>query len=81
MEATNPFDADYDASGYRLETGMAEEDIDAITNEAVAPMSDAIVSVVFYSVPVLGAELPLIVIWLVAAAAIATRGVSGWRGI
>ena len=46
--------------------------IDAAINEALAPVSDAIVGVVFYSVPVLGADFPLIVMWLVIAAAIAT---------
>jgi AGCS family alanine or glycine:cation symporter len=46
--------------------------IDAFVNEAVAPVSDAVVAVIFYSVPVLGAEMPLIVLWLVVAAAIAT---------
>jgi AGCS family alanine or glycine:cation symporter len=51
---------------------MVEKGIDAIINEAVAPISDAIVSVIFYSVPVLGAQFPLIVLWLVVAAALAT---------
>ncbi len=46
--------------------------IDETINTYVAPVSNAIVSVVFYSVPVLGADLPLIVVWLVVAAAIAT---------
>jgi AGCS family alanine or glycine:cation symporter len=46
--------------------------IDAIINETVAPVSDVIVSIVFFSVPVLGADFPLIVLWLVVAAAIAT---------
>ena len=50
------------------ETGGIDETI----NTYVAPVSNAIVSVVFYSVPVLGADLPLIVVWLVVAAAIAT---------
>ncbi|MEM7025631.1 MAG: alanine:cation symporter family protein, partial [Pseudomonadota bacterium] len=46
--------------------------IDAAINEALAPVSDAIVSVIFYSVPILGADFPLIVMWLVIAAAVAT---------
>jgi alanine or glycine:cation symporter, AGCS family len=46
--------------------------IDEVINRAVAPVSDAIVAVIFYSVPVFGADLPLIVLWLVIAAAIAT---------
>ena len=49
-----------------------EPGIDAVINEAIAPISDAIVSVIFYSVPVFGTQFPLIVLWLVIAAAIAT---------
>jgi AGCS family alanine or glycine:cation symporter len=49
-----------------------EPGIDAVINEAVAPISNAIVSVIFYSVPVFGTQFPLIVLWLVIAAAIAT---------
>ncbi len=49
-----------------------ERGIDAAINEAVAPISNAIVSVIFYSVPVFGTQFPLIVLWLVVAAAIAT---------
>jgi alanine or glycine:cation symporter, AGCS family len=50
----------------------APRGIDAFVNEAVAPVSDVVVGIIFYSVPVLGAEMPLIVLWLVVAAAIAT---------
>jgi AGCS family alanine or glycine:cation symporter len=46
--------------------------VDEVINRLVAPVSDAIVAVIFFSVPVLGASLPLIVLWLVVAAAIAT---------
>ena len=46
--------------------------IDEAINAAVAPVSNAIVSVIFFSVPILGADMPLIVLWLVVAAAIAT---------
>ena len=49
-----------------------ERGIDAVINEAVAPVSNAIVGIVFYSVPVFGTDFPLIVLWLVIAAAIAT---------
>ena len=49
-----------------------ERSIDAVINEAVAPVSNAIVSVIFYSVPVFGTQFPLIVLWLVIAAVIAT---------
>ncbi|MCG8597304.1 MAG: alanine:cation symporter family protein [Kiloniellales bacterium] len=46
--------------------------IDTAINEAIAPISNVIVNIVFYSVPVFGADFPLIVMWLVIAAAIAT---------
>ena len=46
--------------------------VDDAINAAIAPISNAIVSVIFFSVPVLGAQLPLIVVWLVVAAAFAT---------
>jgi AGCS family alanine or glycine:cation symporter len=49
-----------------------ERSIDTVINEAVAPVSNAIVSVIFYSVPVFGVQFPLIVLWLVIAAVIAT---------
>jgi AGCS family alanine or glycine:cation symporter len=49
-----------------------EKGIDTVVNEAIAPISNAIVSVIFYSVPVFGTQFPLIVLWLVIAAAIAT---------
>ena len=49
-----------------------ERGIDTVINEAIAPVSNVIVSIVFYSVPVFGTQFPLIVMWLVIAAAIAT---------
>ena len=54
--------------------GWAQEGggIDEAINQAIAPVSNFIVSVIFYTVPVLGADMPLIVLWLVIAAAIAT---------
>ena len=42
--------------------------IDATINAVVAPLTEALSSFIFYSVPVAGAELPLIVAWLIAAA-------------
>jgi AGCS family alanine or glycine:cation symporter len=50
----------------------AESGIDEVVNAWVAPVSNVIAGIIFYSVPVAGAELPLIVLWLVVAAAIAT---------
>jgi len=49
-----------------------ERGIDTAINEAIAPISNVIVNIVFYSVPVFGVDFPLIVMWLVIAAAIAT---------
>ena len=46
--------------------------IDAFVNTMVQPVSDVVVGVIFYTVPLLGADMPLIVLWLVVAAAIAT---------
>ena len=46
--------------------------IDEWVNSAVAPVSNAVSSVIFYSVDVAGTEFPLIVGWLVVAAAIFT---------
>ena len=40
--------------------------IDQMIDDAMRPLTEAVASVVFYSVPVLGANLPLIVLWLVA---------------
>ena len=37
-----------------------ERGIDTVINEAVAPVSNAIVSVIFYSVPVFGTQFPVI---------------------
>lgn len=42
--------------------------IDAAIDAAVRPVSDAIREVVFYSVPIMGTDVPLIVAWLVAGA-------------
>ena len=50
----------------------AEAGFDAAINEALAPVSNVIVSTIFYTVPMFGADMPLIVLWLVIAAAIAT---------
>ena len=49
-----------------------ERGIDTAINEAIAPISNFIVGIIFYSVPIFGADFPLIVMWLVIAAAIAT---------
>lgn len=46
--------------------------IDAAINAAVAPVAEALSAFIFYSVEIGGAQLPLIVIWLIAAAAFFT---------
>ncbi|MGI8574771.1 MAG: alanine glycine permease, partial [Egibacteraceae bacterium] len=42
--------------------------VDKKIQDALGPVSDAIETVVFYAVPIGGAELPLIVVWLIAGA-------------
>jgi len=46
--------------------------IDATVNAIVAPISNFIGSIIFFSIPVAGADLALIVVWLVVAAAFFT---------
>lgn len=46
--------------------------IDEQINNAVAPVTDFVTNIVFYSVPVNGVGLPLILVWLVVAAFIFT---------
>ncbi len=46
--------------------------IDVTINETLGPISSAFAGVIFYSVPVFGAALPLIVLWLIVAAAFFT---------
>jgi len=48
------------------------QSIDDRIGEALSPISNAISSVVFFSIPVAGVDLPLIVLWLVAAGAFFT---------
>jgi len=51
---------------------VAEKSIDDQINDLVAPVASAFVSVIFYSVPVGGVSIPLIVGWLIIAAVIFT---------
>ncbi len=53
-------------------TLYAEQSIDERINEAVAPLTDAVSSVVFYAVPIGEVNLPLIIVWLISGAAIFT---------
>lgn len=41
-------------------------------DRALTPVSDFVASIIFYSVPVAGVSLPLVVVWLISAAAILT---------
>ena len=46
--------------------------LDAWINDLVQPLTDALSSFIFFSVPVMGADLPLIVLWLIFAASFFT---------
>lgn len=46
--------------------------LDARINDAVAPFTDAISSVIFYAVPIGEVSLPLIIVWLIGGASIFT---------
>lgn len=48
--------------------GAPEMGMDARINAAIGPLADAFAGIIFYSVPVMGADLPLIVVWLITAA-------------
>lgn len=52
--------------------GFASEGIDAQINQAMKPIADTISSFIFYKITIAGAELPLIVLWLLGAAAFFT---------
>ena len=43
------------------------QSLDATINNLIGPVSDAITSVIFYSVKVGEVDVPLIVLWLIAA--------------
>jgi alanine or glycine:cation symporter, AGCS family len=51
---------------------LAQQSIDDRIGETLEPVSTAIETVVFFSVPVAGVDLPLIVLWLVSAGAFFT---------
>ena len=46
----------------------AQDGIDAAIERAVQPMTDALSSFIFYSVKIAGADVPLIVVWLIIGA-------------
>jgi AGCS family alanine or glycine:cation symporter len=47
-------------------------DLDAIVNSWVGPVADAISNVVFFAISVAGAQLPLIVVWLITGSLVCT---------
>ncbi|NQV95993.1 MAG: alanine:cation symporter family protein [Sphingomonadales bacterium] len=46
----------------------AAQSIDTQINNAVQPLTDALASFIFYSIPIVGADVPLIVLWLIFGA-------------
>ncbi|WP_163835310.1 alanine/glycine:cation symporter family protein [Spartinivicinus ruber] len=46
--------------------------VDLTVNNYLAPISDTLSAIVFFSIPILGANVPLIVLWLACAAAFFT---------
>jgi len=55
-----------------LSAPVRAESFDDAVNNAVQPITNALQSFIFFSVPVAGAEVPLIVCWLILAALIFT---------
>ena len=47
---------------------LQAQGIDETINAAMQPMADGLSRFIFFSVPIFGAEVPLIVLWLVSAA-------------
>jgi len=60
------------ALAHAQEAAAEADGIDAAINNAVAPISDAIAAVIFFTVPIFGVDVPLIVFWLIIAAIIFT---------
>jgi len=51
---------------------LAQDGIDARINEAVKPFADAVAGFVFSSIPFMGVQIPVVLIWLVSGATIFT---------
>ena len=60
------------AAAVAQDNAAAPGGIDEAINAVVAPAANFVASIIFYAVPVAGAELALIVVWLAAAAAFFT---------
>ena len=50
------------------ELAHAAQGIDEFINNAVAPLTSLVSAVIFFSVPIFGAEMPLVVLWLIGGA-------------
>ena len=57
---------------FMLPAAASARTVDQQINEAVQPLTDALSAFIFFSVPVLGADVPLIVAWLILGAVIFT---------
>ena len=58
---------------FYLKTSFTQaSSLDAWINDIVQPLTDALSGFIFFSVPVMGADLPLIVLWLIIAASFFT---------
>lgn len=58
---------------FYLKTHLTQaSSLDAWINDLVQPVTDALSAFIFFSVPVMGADLPLIVLWLIIAASFFT---------
>lgn len=61
---------------------ITEVSLDDRINEAIGPFADAVVDFIFYAVPVAGADLPLVLVWLLVGAVVFTfyMGFINFRG-
>ncbi len=61
---------------------IAEVSLDDRINETIGPFADAVVDFIFYAVPVAGADLPLVLVWLLVGAIVFTfyMGFINFRG-
>lgn len=53
---------------FLLSPAAALASVDQLINDAVAPITLIVSNIIFFSVPVAGAQVPLVVVWLVVAA-------------
>lgn len=60
------------ASGILVSPAALAETLDERINEAVAPFTDALAGAIFTTIPIMGADFPLIVGWLILAGLVFT---------